>query len=232
MKSVAAFGSIGDICPAMKCAIVMRLTFTLSLTACVSISEPPVIDTDVNQWTHYAFSEGTATVAIKVPPHLRASNSSLPELTYKRAQRLLLDAQYDFGTGASSYTSASEFEIKVDLVKLGAPLNNTSVTADELDGALVSAFGHPIKGTESPKPIEQSTRGRKWIYYDNTTDVTYSQTRETYATVINATTALLITAWYGPDIRKSPPWFDSRRRVLRDVRDNTSITGVDVTDRQ
>lgn len=222
MKSVAAFGSISDIRTVMKCTIVMHLTFTLSLTACVTISEPRVIDTDVNQWTHYAFSEGTAAVAIKVPPHPRAFNPSLPELTYKHAQRLLLDAQYDFGTGASSYTS--EFEIKVDLVQLGAPLNNTSVTADELDDALVSAFGHPIKGTESPRPIEESTRGRIWIYYDDTTDVTYSQTRETYATVINATTALLITAWYGPHIRKSPPWFDSRRRILRDVRDNTSIT--------
>ena len=154
----------------MKCAIVMYLTCTLGLTACVSISEPPVMDSDVNQWTHYAFSEGTATVAIKVPSHLRDFNSSLPELSYNRAQRLLLDAQYDFGTGASSYTS--EFEIKVDLVKLGAPLNNTSVTADELGRALVSAFGHPIKGIEGPKPIEQSTRGSSWIYYDNTTDVT------------------------------------------------------------
>jgi hypothetical protein len=214
----------------MKCAMVMYLTCTLGLTACVSISEPPVMDTDVNQWTHYAFSEGTATVAIKVPAHLRASNSSLPELSYNRAKRLLLDAQYDFGTGAYFYTS--EFEIKADLVKLGAPLNNTSVTVDELDGALVSAFGRPIKGVESPKPIEQSTRGRIWIYYDNTTDVTYTQTRETYATVVNATTALLITAWYGPDIRKSPQWLDSRRWILRDVRDNTSITGVHITDRQ
>jgi hypothetical protein len=206
----------------MKCAVVRHLIFTLSLTACVSISEAQVIDTDVNHWTHHEFSEGTATVAIKVPPHLRAFNSSLPELTYKRGQRLLLDAQYDFGTGASSYTS--EFEIKVDLVKLGTPLNNASVTADELDGALVSAFGRPIKGTKSPKPIEESIRGRIWIYYDNTTDVTYSQTRETYATVVNATTALLITAWYGPDIRKSPQLFDSRRRIFRDVRENTSIT--------
>jgi hypothetical protein len=210
----------------MKCAIGMHLIFTLGLTACVSISEPQVIETDVNQWTHYAFSESAATVAIKVPPHFRALSSSAPEVTYKRAQRLLLDAQYDFGTGASSYTS--EFEIIVDLVKLGAPLNNGSVAADELDGALVSAFGHPIKGTGSPKPIEELTRGRIWIYYDNTTDVTYSQTRETYATVVNATTALLITAWYGPDIRKSSQWFESRRQILRDVRDNTRIAGVDI----
>jgi hypothetical protein len=159
------------------------------------------------------FPKCTATVAIKVPAHLRASNSSLPELSYNRAKRLLLDAQYDFGKGAYSYTS--EFEIKADLVKLGAPLNNTSVTVDEPDGASVSAFARPMKGVEIPKPIEQSTRGRIWIYYDNTTGITYTQTRETYATVVNATTALLITAW-----------------TLREVRNNTSITGVHITDRQ
>jgi hypothetical protein len=117
----------------------------------------------------------------------------------------------------------SEFEIRVNLVEVKTPLNSASTTTDELDSALVSAFGHPIQIIEGGRPIQESIRGRVWIHYDDTTDVTYGQTRETYATVVNATTALLITAWYGPNIRKNSHWFDSKRQILRAVRDNTSI---------
>ncbi len=197
-------------------------TVVAAMAACVFVPKPQSIDTDVNHWAPYAFAENTVTVTIKVPPHFRSFNPSLSEPTYKRAQRLLSDAQYDFGIGPSSYTS--EFEIDVDLVKLTAPLNTASITADELNGALTLAFGHPIKGSESPKPLEELVNRRMWIYYDNSADVTYTQTRETYATLVDATTALVITGWYGPTIRKSPQWFDSRRRILRDVRDNTRIT--------
>jgi hypothetical protein len=199
----------------------LHLFFAIGLTACVSLSEPQIIDTDVDRWPHYEFSDGSITVAIQVPPHFGVFNRSLPEPTYTRAQRLLLDPQYDFGAGAASYTS--EFEIKVNLVQLSTPLNITRVTANELDSALASAVGHPIQSTGSTQPVEESIRGRAWVHYDNTAEVTYSQTRETYATVISSTTALLITGWYGPNIRKNPRWFDSRRRILRDVRDNTTI---------
>jgi hypothetical protein len=64
----------------MKCAIAFHVIFTLSLTACASISGPQVIDTNVNQWSRYEFSEGVAAVTIKVPQYLRVFNSSLPEL--------------------------------------------------------------------------------------------------------------------------------------------------------
>jgi hypothetical protein len=223
MNSVSRLDSVRYIRHSMKSAIGLQLIVTLSMTACAALSEPKMIGTDVDQWSHYAFSDGSDTVAIKVPPHFRVFNSSLPELTYKRAQRLLLDAQYDFGTAGSPDTS--EFEIRVHLVQLRAPVNSASLTAAELEGALNSAFGRPIQSTEGIQPIRESIHGRTWIHFDNTTDVTYGQTRETYATVVSATTTLLITAWYGPNIRKKSQWFDSRRRILRDVRDNTSIAG-------
>jgi hypothetical protein len=156
----------------MKHAPGLHLFLAIGLTACVSLSEPQVIGTEVDRWTHYAFSDGSDTVAVNVPPHFRIFNSSLPELTYNRAQRLLLDAQYDFGAAASPDTS--EFEIRVNLVQLKTPLNNPSITADELDGALVSTFGHSIQSNGGVRPVWESIRGRLWIRYDNTTDVTYT----------------------------------------------------------
>jgi hypothetical protein len=194
----------------------------LSLSACVFLSKQQLIDPDVNHWTRYVFAEGTATVTLKIPPGFRTINSSLPELTHKGAQRLLLDAQYDFGKGASSHTS--QFEMKVNFARLVDPLDIASVNADSLDAALALAFGHPIKGHDSPRPVEESTRGRKWIYYDNTSDETYGQTRETYATLIDNTTVLLITGWYGPDIRKHAKWLDSRRLLLKEVRDHIAVS--------
>ena len=193
----------------------------LGLTSCASISQPQMIGADIHRWIRYSFSEGTAIVTTRVPPGLRV-RSTLPELTYKRAQRLLLDAQYDFGAGEFSYTS--EFEIKVQFLKLAPPLDAATVGAKDMDRALTTTLGHPIKGPESPEPVEQSIDGRTWNYYDNSTDVTYTQTRDTYATAIDDTTILLITGWYGPNIRKNPGWLESRRGILRNVRDNTSIT--------
>jgi hypothetical protein len=193
----------------------------LGLTASVSLSKPQLMDTDVRYWLADTFSEDTATVTTKVPRGFRV-RSSLPELTYKRGQRLLLGAQYDFGTGESDFTS--EFEIRVHFVKLAAPLDVATAKADDLDRALTFALGHPVKGPESPQPTEQSIRGTEWIHYDNTTDITYGQTREAYATVLDSTTILVITAWYGPHLRKDPKWFDSRRQILRIVCDNTRIT--------
>jgi hypothetical protein len=205
----------------MKGTNLLAIVFAL-LTGCAVTSPPQTIETDVSHWNPYVFSEGTATVTLKMPPGQRTLNSSPPELTYKRAQRLLLDAQYDFGAGKASYIS--QFEIKVELVKLKAPLNDASSTTPELDAALTAALGHSISGDQSPHPIDESFRGRIWVHYDNTADVTYTQTRESYATKVDATTVLLITGWYGPNIRKNAQWFDSRKRVLKEARDNTSVT--------
>jgi hypothetical protein len=49
-------------------------------------------------------------------------------------------------------------------------------------------------------------------------------TRETYGTLVNETTVLLITGWYLDTIRKDPAWFQSRRDLLRSVRDQVVIT--------
>jgi hypothetical protein len=41
--------------------------------------------------------------------------------------------------------------------------------------------------------------------------------------LVNETTALLISGWYLETIRKDPAWFESRRALLRSVRDNVDV---------
>jgi hypothetical protein len=182
-------------------------------------NKQPAIELDPSRWILNRLPAEGATVEIRTPDGYRVRNSSLPQTVYKRAQRLLLDLQYDF-VGSEE---TSQFQIKVHLVRLVAPLETAAPNANELDGALSQAFGHPINGSGSPMPVEQEVRGTTWIYYDNSADVTYTQTRETYGTVVDNTTVLLITGWYGPKLRKDPKWFESRKQVLRAVRDNTRI---------
>ena len=189
------------------------------LSSCVSLSKRQSIDLDVSHWPVYAFSEGSATATLKVPLSFRSFNSKLPEASYsKQSQRLLLDAQYDLGPGLE----LSEFEIKANFIQLPQPLD-LKAGMNELDSALKVALGRPINADASPKPTFETIGKQGWIHYDNSTDVTYGMTRETYGSLVNETTALLITGWYLQTIRKDPAWFQSRRDLLRRVRDQVVI---------
>jgi hypothetical protein len=193
----------------------------LALSACVPISKRQSIDPDVSHWGAYAFSEGSATATIKVPPGLRTFSRNVPEMTYNsHSQRLLLDAQYDYGRPKSF--ELDEFEIIANFIKLTRPLK-INATPSELDSALTLVFGRPINADASPKPTFETIGKQAWIYYDNSTIETVGMTRETYGTMVNETTALLITGWYLETIRKDPAWFESRRALLRSVRDNIAV---------
>jgi hypothetical protein len=179
------------------------------------------MDLEVSHWPVYAFSEGSATATLKVPPGFRSFNSKLPEAAYhKGSQRLLLDAQYDFGSPAS--LDLDEFEIKANFIELTRPLE-LNANLSELDYALRLALGRPVNADASPKPSYKILGKQGWIYYDNSSDVTFGMTRETYGTLVNETTALLITGWYLQTIRKDPAWFQARRDLLRRVRDQVVI---------
>jgi hypothetical protein len=207
---------------AYGCEVKQRLAILLliGLSSCVSPSKRQSIDLDVSHWPVYAFSEGSATAALKVPPGFLSFNSKLPEASYgKRSQRLLLDAQYDVGPGLE----LSEFEIKANFIQLPQPLD-LKAGMNELDSALKVALARPVNAEANPKPTFETIGKQGWIYYDNSTDVTFGMTRETYATLINETTALLISGWYLKTIRKDPAWFQSRRDLLRLVRDQVVIT--------
>jgi len=194
-------------------------TLAVSLLAFFIGTKQPALELDPSQWTLKRLPSEGAIVEIRAPGGYRVRNDSLPQSAYKRAQKLLLDLQYDFAGSEET----SQFQIKVNLVRLTTPLENLTFSSDELDSALSRAFGHAIKGDISPVPVKQEVRDRAWIYYDNSADVTYGQTRETYGTLVNTSTVLLITGWYGPILRKDSKWFASRRQILRVVRDNTSV---------
>jgi hypothetical protein len=205
------------LCSSSMNSSILMLTFLALLFG----ARPPVLDADVSRWDLKRVSIDGAIVDIKAPAGYRVFDNSLPQRTYKRAQRLLMDLQYDFVKQGAEDTS--QFQIKINLVRLSSPFTIESTNISGLDRALAQAFGHPINGEESPAPTEQAVGGRQWIYYDNSSDVTYGQTRETYGTVVDSTTVLLITGWYGPKLRKDPKWFDSRRQILRAVRDNAGL---------
>ena len=147
----------------------------LGLSSCIVSSKRQLIDLDVSHWPVDAFSEGSATATLKVPPGFRSFNSKLPEAAYnKGSRRLLLDAQYDFGRRTS--LDLDEFEIKANFLKLPRPID-LNANLRELDNALRLALGRPINADASPKPSFEMLGKQGWIYYDNSTDVTFGMTR-------------------------------------------------------
>jgi len=64
----------------------------IGLSACVLTPKQQFIDADVNHWTHYAISEGIATVTLKIPPGYRTLKMSLPEPYNGSHERLILEA--------------------------------------------------------------------------------------------------------------------------------------------
>jgi hypothetical protein len=206
-----------------NCNVKQRFAILLiiGLSACVSLSKQQPIDFDVNHWDHYAISEGTATVGLKIPPGFRTFKTSLPEPYNGSHERLILEAQYDYGA-KGSYELA-EFMIQANFIHLDRPLDAQALDANSLDGALREVFAKPVNGAHSPPPTLEQVEVRKWLYYDNLADVTFGSTHEIYCTVIDAQTVLFLSGWYGDKIRKDAKWLDSRRQILKDVRDRTSI---------
>jgi hypothetical protein len=144
-----------------------RFTFLLmiGLSACAFISKQQSIDPDVNKWTHYAISEGTATVTLKIPPGYRTFKTSLPESYDGRRHRLILEVQYDYGA-KGSYDLA-EFMIQASFIRLDQPIDVESVNANGLNVALRRVFTESVNGVHSPPPTMEQVLGRKWLYYNN-----------------------------------------------------------------
>lgn len=70
----------------------------------------------------------------------------------------------------------------------------------------------------------EQVAGRKWLYYNNLADKTFGAFHEIYCTVIDPQTVLFLSGWYLDNIRKDAKWLDSRRSILKDVRNNTTVT--------
>ncbi len=193
----------------------------IGLAACMShssgkpASRPRTIDADLAHWSSYFFSANAVTVTIKVPPGLRVSKASrLPEATYDQwSQRLLLDAQYDFGRSSSA--DMPGFDIKARFVRLSAPLSPAPLDAAALYRALSAASGQQGRGGDGTPTREQSG-AREWMRVD-------SHGSDAFYTMVDSTTVFSVAGYYSPETQGNPQWLESRRQLLRSVVDNVVI---------
>jgi hypothetical protein len=209
------------------------LLMVLSLAACgldshevrhwVLPAKHQSIDTNVDHWVPFAFTEGNLTVTLKIPPDSRSFHVvALPQMSFdKSARRRLLDVEYDYRS--KSIEEPAEFELEASFSRLTAPLG-TDVDADTLNRELrVARHRPPLKGDE-PVPELITINGRKWIHFDGTVSHFRGSVFESYGTLIDPQTVFFVFGSYWENIRKDPTWFQSRRDLLRLIRDQVVIT--------
>jgi hypothetical protein len=218
------------VCMISKAASAALLS--IGLAACVFgprtayVPKPQPLDLDAARWSSFTFSEDAITVTVKVPPRFRiVKTNRLPEATYDQAsQRLLLDAQYDFGK--QSHHNPTEFHLRAQFVRLTVPLTQTPLNAAALYGALRAAAGRPAApGGTDPKPVREQGAAREWMHLDpHAAAEMPGAVREDFYTMIDETSVLGVTATYSPNVQDDPQWFASRRRILRAVVDQIVVT--------
>jgi hypothetical protein len=182
------------------------------------------IDINVDHWVPFAFSEGPVTVTLKIPPESRAFHvTKLPESAFdQHSQRRLLDVEYDYLS--KSIEEQAEFELQASFVRLEVPLSTTDLDADTFYRALRIAWRRPLPKDDESAPELITTNGRQWIHLNNTSSHFGGKVFESYGTLIDPKTVFFVTGSYWENIRKDPAWFESRRDLLRLVRDQAVIT--------
>jgi hypothetical protein len=211
----------------------LALILTLNLTACgfdshevrtwVLPSKQQAIETNTDHWIPFAFSEEPITVTLKIPPDSRAFHvAKLPESAFdQHSQRRLLDVEYDYRS--KSIEEQAEFELQASFVRLEAPLSTTDLDADTFYRALRIAWRRPLPKDDESEPELITANGRQWIQLNNTDSHFGGSTFESYGTLIDPQTVFFVTGSYWENIRKDPAWFESRRALLRSVRDKVTV---------
>jgi hypothetical protein len=206
---------------------------TLSLSACgfdshevrtwVLPAKHQSIDLNIDHWVPFAFSEGNITVTVKIPPDSRAFHvAKLPESAFdQHSQRRLLDVEYDYRS--TSIEEQAEFELQASFVRLEASLPTTDLDADTFYRALRIAWRRPLPKGDDPATELVTANGRQWIHLDGTDSHFGGKAFESYGTLIDPKTVFFVTASYWENIRKDPSWLESRRALLRSVRDNVTV---------
>jgi hypothetical protein len=206
----------------------------LSLTACgfdshelrqwLLPAKHQSIDVNTNHWVPFAFSEGPITVTLKIPPDSRSFHVvKLPQATFDLvSQRHLLDVEYDYRS--KSIEELAEFEVQAWFIRLAAPLSTTEMDADAFNRALRVAGRRSPPKDDEPTPELVTANGRQWLHLDNTDSRFAGLVGESYGTLIDPKTAFFVIASYWENIRKDPTWFQSRRDLLRLIRDQIVIT--------
>jgi hypothetical protein len=209
------------------------LILTLSLIACgfdshevrqwVLPAKHQSIDSTIDHWIPFAFSEDNITVTLKIPPDSRSFQVvKIPQPTFDQySQRHLLDVEYDYRS--KSIEELAEFELQAWFVRLAAPLSTTEVNADALNRALRIAGRRSPPKDDEPVPELVSANGRQWIHLDSTDSHFGGRVGESYGTLIDPTTVFFVIGSFWENIRKDAAWFDSRRALLRSVRDEVTV---------
>jgi hypothetical protein len=179
------------------------------------------IDLDINHWVPFAFSEGPITVTIKIPPDSRSFQIiKFPQVAFDQySQRHLLDVEYDYRS--KSIEELAEFELQVWFIRLATPLSTSN--ADTLNRALHVAGRRPPPKDDEPAPELVTANGREWIHLDGTDSHFGGRVGESYGTLIDPQTVFFVIGSYWENIRKESAWLESRRRLLRSVRDNVTV---------
>jgi hypothetical protein len=209
------------------------LLIALSLNACgfdshevrqwVLPAKHQSIDLDTTHWVPFAFSEGSITVTLKIPPDSRSFHVvALPQTTFDQvSQRHLLDVEYDYRS--KSIEELAEFEVQAWFIRLAAPLSMTEMNADAFNRALRVAGRRAAPKDDEPTPELVTANARQWIHLDNADSHFGGLAGESYGTLIDPKTAFFVIGSYWENIRKDPAWFESRRALLRSVRDNVAV---------
>jgi len=180
------------------------------------------IDANVDNWIPFVFSEGLTTVTLKTPPDFRSFQKTLPESGFdQHSQRRLLDVEYDYRS--KSIEEMAEFELQASFVHLAAPLSLTDLDADTFYRALRIAWRRPPSKDDDPAAELVTANGRQWIHLDNTMSHFGGRAFESFGTLIDPKTVFFVTGSYWENIRKDPVWFESRRALLRTMRENVSV---------
>jgi len=216
----------------MRIAFTFAVLLSIGLAACVFgpraayLPKPQPLNEDAARWTSFAFSEDAITVTAKVPPGFRiVKTNRLPEATYDQSsQRLLLDAQYDFGK--QSHNDPAEFRIRARFVRLAAPVPQTPLNAAVLYRALRAATGRLAgTGADEPAPKREQGAAREWLHLDPHSGVEFpGEVSENFYTMIDETSVFAIVGIYSANVQHDPKWFESRRRILRAVVDHVAVT--------
>jgi hypothetical protein len=205
----------------------------LSLSACgfdahelrtwVLPAKQQSIDANSDHWIRFAFSEGNSTVTIKVPPDFRSFHVvTLPQVAFDQySRRRLLDVEYDYRS--KSIEDLAEFELQASFVQLATPLSATDVSADALNRALRIAERRPPPNDDEAAPELVTANGRQWIHFDGTDSKFGGSAGESYGTLIQPNIVFFVSASYWENMRKVPHWFESRRALVRSIRDEVSV---------
>jgi hypothetical protein len=182
------------------------------------------IDLDVSHWIKYSFPDDAGTVAIKVPPDFRTfSSNSLPAQAYNaRSQRMLLHAEYDYRS--RSIEDLAELDIRASYIRFSKPVSTDHLDVDALNRAVRETTGRPPPEEDEPKPGLEAGAGIEWMHSDGTASKFLETTCESYGTLVNPMTVFMLSACYSGQMRLQQDWLDSRRQLLRQVRDQVIIT--------